>query len=419
MSRIRLRYVALTWAGVILLAACAADDADDADEAADTGEAEAAGAVLEADEVGWGDAPTEPSGEPPVDEPAEGEEPDWPWHRDDRGEDVTQDVPLEEIRHGGPPPDGIPPIDDPVFETVDEAGEWLEANEPIMIAEVDGQVRGYPLGILTFHEIVNDTIAGEPVVVTYCPLCNSGFVFEREVDGQEVTFGTSGRLWHSNLVMYDRATRSLWAQFTGEAIVGERTGARLERLPMQIVSFEEFAATWPDAPMLSRETGHDRPYGNNPYTGYEGGSPFLFDGETEGPLAQMDRVVAAGGDTDPVAYPWQRLEDERVIHDDIDGEPAVVLWAPGAASAVDAAVIAESDDVGQAAVFSAVVDGEARTFEPAADDGRFVDDTGTVWTVSGRAVDGPDAGAQLERLPFDDTFWFVQYAFLPETRVEQ
>ena len=364
------------------------------------------------------DAAAAPDAAAEVPEEAADDPPPWPWDAAAAGEDVPADVPLEEIRSGGPPPDGIPPIDDPVFESVGAAGEWLEPQDPVLVVDVDGDARAYPLAILTFHEIVNDVVAGEPLLVTYCPLCNSGLVFDPVVDGEVLDFGTSGRLWRSNLVMYDRATRSLWSQFTGEAIVGERLGTRLERLPMQMVAFSEYAERWHDGQVLSRDTGHDRPYGQNPYTGYDSAeSPFLFDGETGGPLPQMARVVTTGGDADPVAYPWEALEEERVIADEVDGEPVVVLWAPGTASALDTADISAGQDVGAAGVFRPVVAGETLTLVPEGEE-RFRDEeSGSTWTVLGEAVDGPLAGTQLERVTHDDTFWFVQFAFRPETRV--
>jgi hypothetical protein len=344
--------------------------------------------------------------------------PSWPWERAAAGEEVSASVPLEEIRSGGPPPDGIPAIDAPVFEDVTAAGEWLQPRDPVLVVDLDGDTRAYPLAILTFHEIVNDVVAGEPLVVTYCPLCNSGLVFERTVDGQVLDFGTSGRLWNSNLVMYDRATRSLWSQFTGEAIVGDRLGTHLERIPMQIVALSEFAERWPDGQVLSRDTGHDRPYGTNPYVGYDSAeSPFLFSGDTGGSLPQMARVVTTGGETDPVAYPLEVLRSGRVVSDTVDGEPVVVLWAPGTASALDTPSISDGDDVGATGVFRAVADGRTLTLVPDGDD-RFRDEqTASTWTVLGEAVDGPLAGTQLERVAHDDTFWFVQYAFRPDTRV--
>ena len=204
-------------------------------------------------------------------------------------------VPLTDIRSGGPPPDGIPPIDDPVLVDVERADRWLSPQDPVLVVDADDDPRAYPLAILTYHEIVNDVVAGTPLVVTYCPLCNSGVVFERTVGGDVLDFGTSGRLWRSNLVMYDRATRSLWSQFTGEAIVGDMLGTRLRRRPAQIVAWSEFVALRPDGRVLSRDTGHDRPYGTNPYVGYDSGeTPLLFDGETDDRLPVMARVVAVG-----------------------------------------------------------------------------------------------------------------------------
>jgi hypothetical protein len=368
------------------------------------------------------DGPTAANGEAAASDddsdPPSGDPPPWPWELAAQGVDVPATVPLEEIRSGGPPPDGIPPIDDPVFETVDEADEWLEPQDPVMLVQFGGDARAYPLAILTFHEIVNDVVDGAPVVVTYCPLCNSGLVFERTLDGEVLDFGTSGRLWRSNLVMYDRATRSLWSQFTGEAIVGERLGDTLPRLPMQIVSWDEYRATWPDGRSLSRDTGHSRPYGDNPYTGYDTASrPFLFDGETGGPLPQMARVVTTGGEDDPVAYTWDALTERRVVHDEVAGEPAVVFWAPGTASALDERSISDSRDVGATGVFRPVVDSEELTFEPEGQE-RFRDaETGSTWNVLGQAVDGPLEGHELERFNHDDTFWFVQFAFRPDTRI--
>ncbi|MDP8977433.1 MAG: DUF3179 domain-containing protein [Actinomycetota bacterium] len=344
--------------------------------------------------------------------------PPWPWDRAAAGERVPSLVPLEEIRSGGPPPDGIPPIDAPVFEGVAAARGWLQPRDPVLVVDLSGEARAYPLAILTYHEIVNDVVAGEPLVVTYCPLCNSGLVFQRTVDGEVLDFGTSGRLWNSNLVMYDRSTRSLWSQFSGEAIVGDRLGTRLERVPMQIVALSEFADRWPDGRVLSRDTGHDRPYGTNPYVGYDSAeAPALFDGETGGALPQMARVVTTGGRSDPVAVAWRVLRRERVVADTVGGQPVVVLWAPGTASPLDSASISEGKDVGATGVFRPIADGRRLTLVPAGED-RFRDEeTASTWTVLGEAVDGPLTGTQLDRVAHDDTFWFVQYAFRPDTRV--
>jgi hypothetical protein len=186
------------------------------------------------------------------------------------------------------------------------------------------------------------------------------------------------------------------------------------------VAWEQFRADWPQGVVLSRDTGHIRDYGRNPYVGYDTAErPFLFRGDTGGPLPQMARVVAIGGDDDPVAYPLSLLQDERVVHDEVAGEAVAVWWTPGTASALDGRDIDASADVGATGVFHPVVDGRPLTFQPAGDD-RFTDaETASSWTVLGRAVDGPLAGTQLDRIPHDDTFWFVQFAFRPDTRVAE
>src|ERR687891_499890 len=152
-------------------------------------------------------------------------------------------VPLDEIISGGPPPDGIPAIDRPAFVSPSEAARWLVPKEPVLAVQVKGDARAYPLQILMWHEIVNDVVGGVPVTVTYCPLCNSGIVFERVVDGTTLDFGTSGKLYKSDLVMYDRQTESLWSHFTGQAVIGTLTGAQLELIPMSTVSWSD----WLDA----------------------------------------------------------------------------------------------------------------------------------------------------------------------------
>ena len=128
-------------------------------------------------------------------------------------------ISTDELLSGGPPRDGIPSIDDPQFVTATEAEEWIFGNEPVIAVEINGEARAYPLQILTWHEIVNDTLGDVPIIITFCPLCNSAIVFERTLDGESVEFGTSGLLRNSDLVMYDRQTETLWQQFTGEALI--------------------------------------------------------------------------------------------------------------------------------------------------------------------------------------------------------
>jgi hypothetical protein len=334
-------------------------------------------------------------------------------------------IPLDEIISGGPPPDGIPPIDDPVYESVEAAAGWLEATSPVMVVDVDDDVRVYPLAILTWHEIVNDTVGGVPLVVTYCPLCNSALVFERTIDGpdggQVLDFGTSGRLYLSNLVMYDRQHRNLWTQFEGEAVVGEPLlGTQLTRVPAWLFGFAEAAALHPNAQVLSRDTGHDRDYGRNPYTGYdtEDRDPFLFRGELDDRFPPMTRLVGLADGDDAVAITLDHLTEQRTVETELADRAIVVLWAPGQASALDGASIDAGRDVGQTAAFVAELDGQQLSLRPSQTDGRFEDaDTGSVFDLRGRALDGPLEGQQLQPVPHDDTFWFVWVAFRPDTEL--
>jgi len=330
-------------------------------------------------------------------------------------------VDLGELRSGGPPKDGIPPIDAPSFESLAAARAWLADQSPVIALEIGGQARAYPLAILTWHEIVNDTLGGEPVVVTFCPLCNTALVFERTLEGRTLDFGTTGNLRFSDLVMYDRQTESWWQQATGEAIVGELTGKRLTFLPAQIVSLADFATAYPAGEVLSRSTGHSRPYGQNPYPGYDRADkpPFLYDGVVDGRLAPKERVVTVGQADDAIAFPVSELAKVGVANEVVAGEPVVVFWAPGTASALDAASVDEGRDAGATGVFRPIAEGRTLTFERRGGPAAAITDreTGSSWSITGRAIDGELKGATLEPIVHGDHFWFAWAAFSPETTI--
>lgn len=326
-------------------------------------------------------------------------------------------VPFSQFRSGGPPPDGIPAIDLPKFESVESADEWLQDDWPVMFFEHDGDVRGYPLAILIWHEIVNDEVGGLPVALTFCPLCNATIVFDRTLaDGTELDFGTTGNLRNSDLVMYDRQTFSWWQQFTGEAIVGDLTGTQLQFLPSQIIAWEDFKQTQPDAKVLSRETGFVRSYGRNPYAGYDSvdGSPFFPVAGGDDRLSALERVVALELDRNHVVYPFSALEDLRVINDEIAGQPIVVFWEAGTKSAFGN----NGPEVGSTGVFIRTIGARVLTFEAVASGDGFVDtETGTRWNLLGQAVAGPLEGQQLTRVVSAEHFWFAWAAFKPESEI--
>ncbi|MGH2963189.1 MAG: DUF3179 domain-containing protein [Solirubrobacterales bacterium] len=330
-------------------------------------------------------------------------------------------VPLEEFIGGGPPKDGIPSIDDPKFASVGEADRFLDPREPVAVVELGGEVRAYPIQILIWHEIVNDEIGGESVAVTYCPLCNSTVAFSRVVDGEPVEFGTTGMLRNSDLVMYDRRTESWWQQITAEAVVGKRTGANLDVLPSQILSWEELRRLQPDANVLSRDTGFDRDYGSSPYGGYDSdpdSRPFLLEGEPDRSLPPKERVAAVTSAQSAVVYPFARLREEAPLNDELDGEPIAVFFDPDVASALDSPLVSAGRDVGAAAVFNRAVGGRALEFRAGADPGTFRDrQTGSTWDMSGRASAGRLEGTRLRQVPHDDQFWFALAAFFDDAEI--
>ncbi len=253
----------------------------------------------------------------------------------------THSIDLSEVFSGGPPRDGIPPIDTPRSVSVEEAAETLSDVDPVVGLVIDGSARAYPLRVLIWHEIANDTLAGVPVAVTYCPLCNTAIVFDRRVAGRVLDFGTTGRLRNSDLLMYDRQTESWWQQFLGEAIIGELTGTLLDMIPARLESFADFRSRAPHGTVLVGD--HARRYGTTPYDGYDSmPRPFLYGGPLPDGIPALARVVRIGEE----AWSLDLVRSQgEIIHFDLR-----LAWTPGQASAVDTAEIAAGKDVGSVIV---------------------------------------------------------------------
>ncbi|UCD02950.1 MAG: DUF3179 domain-containing protein [Candidatus Aenigmatarchaeota archaeon] len=226
------------------------------------------------------------------------------------------------IQSGGPPKDGIPSIDNPQYVSVEEADKWIQDNELVLAIEYKGVKRVYPLQIMVWHEIVNDEIAGDPILITYCPLCGSGIAYERTINGEAVEFGTSGKLYNSNLVMYDRKTDSYWSQIDGLAIVGELTGMELTPVSIDTVVWRDWKKAHPDSEVLSQVTGHIRPYGTDPYGSYYEDSFILFPVENSDNRVHPKTVVFAI-EVDGVfkAYREDDLKEAGAIDDTVNGVP--------------------------------------------------------------------------------------------------
>ncbi len=279
----------------------------------------------------------------------------------DRG--VKYIVDPEKIVGGGPPKDGIPSIDNPKYVSLEEADEWIEDNELVLAIIYKGVKRVYPLQIMVWHEIVNDNIAGDPILITYCPLCGSGIAFERTLSGEEVEFGVSGKLYNSNLVLYDRKTDTYWTQIGGQAILGELTGMKLTPIPLETVVWREWKAAHPDSEVLSQDTGYVRAYGRDPYGNYYENT-FLFS-----PVdARDDRIhpktVVFGIEVDGVfkAYQEEDLKELKTIDDTVN----------------DVSIRLERDDAG-------IV-----------------------------KITNQDTGAEIVK---ERNFWFAWYAFHPDTEL--
>lgn len=309
-------------------------------------------------------------------------------------------VPLDEIKSGGPPKDGIPSIDKPKFVDASEAN-FISDDELIIGLNINGQKKAYPLFILVWHEIVNDEFGDAYVAVTYCPLCFTSQVFDRMVDGQVTEFGTSGKLYNSNLVMYDRNTDSMWSQALGKAIVGKLTGYELKKVPFDLARWSDWKSRYPDTLILTTETGFSRPYGVDPYGDYYTNPQVIF------PVKNRDdrmhpKEIILGFDTDAKykSYKIADVESEEIINDTVGGKNIVLVSvAPYMVRA-----------------FERTVDGQ--TLEFVFDNAKIKDkQTGTLWNLEGIAISGPLQGKNLQRVAYSPGFWFEWVAFHPETEV--
>lgn len=327
-------------------------------------------------------------------------------------------IDLRELRSGGPPKDGIPAIFEPRFVGVDEAEEWLADKEPVLMVRYAGETRAYPLQILIFHELANDQIGDLSILVSYCPLCNSAITFDRRIDGVVHTFGVSGMLRNSDMVMYDRQTDSLWQQLTGDGLVGEHAGKQLRLVSSQVVPWDSFAKSFPEGKVLSRQTGHTRRYGTTPYGGYEFSNrlmlPVAVNRQVDvRPMERMLTLTLAGKVR---AHTFDSLRRRRVTEEKVNDHRYVVFYEPTALTTMDTRNIADSRAVGSVGVFLPELDGKRLKFDFR--NGKIFDkDTGSTWNFLGQAVDGPLKGKQLDSIEHGVYYAFAVLAFYPNAEL--
>ena len=309
-------------------------------------------------------------------------------------------IPLDKIKGGGPPKDGIPSIDNPVFATVSDS-QFMSDSDTVIGLEINGQAKAYPLFILVWHEIVNDKVGGLPVSVTYCPLCYTNQVFERIIDGQEVEFGTSGKLYNSNLLMYDRLTESYWSQALGIAVKGELTGYQLDLVPFDVITWGDWKELHPDTLVLTTDTGHLRSYATDPYGNYYTEPRIMFPVEYSDDRMHPKEIIIGFSINDIYkAYKQNDVESQIVINDSV-GDTTIMLVS----------LYSENSRA-----FERVIAGEILDFEYT--NGKLVDiQTNSEWNYDGLAISGQYEGKQLERLPIEPGFWFEWVAFHPQTLV--
>ncbi len=235
-------------------------------------------------------------------------------------------VPVEEIVRGGPPRDGIPALSDPKFEPAAQA-RWLEDDDRVLALEEGRGAKAYPIRILNWHELVNDELGGEPVLVTFCPLCGTGMAFDPCVDGRRLTFGVSGLLYNSDVLMYDRQTESLWTQIGSRAVSGPLRGKELRQIPLLHTTWGRWRKSHPETLVLSRNTGYDRDYDRDPYLGYGRDPRLMFPiAQTDGRLEAKALVlgIALGGSAK--AYPLAELARQPSPIRDRVGERELLVY---------------------------------------------------------------------------------------------
>ncbi len=309
--------------------------------------------------------------------------------------------------------DAIPALTLPFVARADDQGgvDFMRPEDRVLGVVIEGEARAYPFFILWWHEVVNDVLGDRPIAVTYCPLTGSGITFSSEVDGVIVEFGVSGLVFENNLMMFDRATESLWPQMLLQARCGPAAGTPLELIHTVETTWAEWVERHPSTTVVTPSTGFPRDYGAYPYGNYDFPSvgTLLFPSSPySGERLPKERVLALEVAGDAVAYPYFELADEgesAVVNDVVGGEPVVVTFDSPSVTAM---------------AFNAAVDGQVLTFTVSAQDPDLIvdDQTGSRWTLYGEATAGPLAGSAL--VPRADAyivFWFAWSVFHPQTRL--
>ncbi|NAY90764.1 DUF3179 domain-containing protein [Muricauda sp. JGD-17] len=236
-------------------------------------------------------------------------------------------VPIDQILYGGPLKDGIPALDDPKFEKGKETALGFE-REVLGIA-INNVAKAYPLSILNYHEVVNDYFGDKGIVVTYCPLCGSGVAFKTKIAGENLSFGVSGLLYNSDVLLYDRQTHSLWSQLMSKAISGQYVGRTMETVPVFHGTWGTWLKKHPNTLVLSKQTGFQRDYSTTPYLGYEQSKSIYFPvSHADSSYHPKEKILGVSINGVHKAYPFSELKkvNSPELRDTIRGEPISILF---------------------------------------------------------------------------------------------
>jgi len=309
-------------------------------------------------------------------------------------------IPLDKIKGGGPPKDGIPSVDNPKFAEILDSN-FMSDSDIVIGLGINDETKAYPLFILVWHEIVNDSIGDIPVSVTYCPLCYTSQVFERIIDDQEVEFGTSGKLYNSNLLMYDRLTESYWSQALGMAVTGELSGYQLDLVPFDVITWGDWKTLHPDTLVLTTDTGHIRSYATDPYGNYYTEPRIMFPVEYSDDRIHPKEIILGFHQNDIYkAYKQNDVESNIVINDSIGKTPVMLV-----------SLFSQNSRA-----FERIIDDDILDFIYS-DDKIFDSQTNSEWNYDGLAISGEYQGRQLKRMAIEPGFWFEWVAFHPNTLI--
>lgn len=314
----------------------------------------------------------------------------------------------KKVVSGGPPPDGIPPIEDPIYISIAEAEDFMNSGDPIFVLESEEGIKAYPQKILVWHEIVNEFIDGKAVSITYCPLTGSAICYKGDLESGETNFGTSGKLVNSNLIMYDRETRSYWPQILGVAINGSEEGKLLEEIPIIWTTWDKLVNTYPEARVLSLDTGFFRSYGVDPYGSYQSersyynsGEPFFAVMAKDNRFESKEVVIGIKAGNSVAALSKTLVSEKGILNIEVGGKSIVAFYD----KALDAV-----------RVYSRELEEKILEFEM--EDKTLKDSgSGSLWNIFGESIDGDHKGKKLEWITSFDVMWFAWYAFYPDTEV--